>query len=474
MTSRPPGRPPAALGAAALAALLAAPAGPALAAAPAQAPPGQPASSATPAAPEASEGSAPAATAAPPVLTLPGAFARAMEASRNLQRARREVPAADAQRRTALAQILPRISAQGNLALNSTEVSFGDPPDTRLVLPREDWDYRIVATQPLFAGLREKRSYDQAKLGVQSALQTGRAAEEGVLSRVASLYASALGARSLVDVETMNRELVGRRLKQARDLFEAGETTRVDLLRAEADQKAAEERVISAREAYDRLLGQLRVELALDGPVELALPDSALPPLPDEAELSARALRRPDVAQAEIALASATLEVKKQKGAHLPVLFAEAGWIQQKRAFPVDAYGYGALRLSFDLFRGGEISARVAGAGEREAQAALTLDDLRRRAGEDVRISLVSLEAARAKVRLADERLQAAQAEYDQSFDQYRNQLLTAVELQSAETSLADARRGQVVARLGVFLAEVDAWYAAGSLAPAALKETSR
>jgi len=407
-------------------------------------------------------------------LTLADAFERAMSSNLSLERARRELPAADAQRKAMFAALLPNVTAFGNLGLNSTEVSFGEPPDDRTILPKQDWDYRVVATQPLFAGLREKRAYDQSKLAVAGARETGRGAEEDVLLSVATAFAAAAGSEALVEVETKNLELVTRRSRQAKDLFEAGETTRVDLLRAEADGKAAEERLVSARQYLAEALGRLRVALALDGPIDVDAGSAILPPLAPEGDLVDAALARPDVKRAELTLAASSLEVKKQWGAYLPVLFAEAGYVKQKRAFPVDEYGYGALRFSVPLFRGGETTARVAGARERETQARLALEELQRQVTEDVRVALLAVEAAQAKTKLADERLVAAQADYDQTFEQYRSQLLTTLDVQSAETSLAEARRGRIAARLGLFLAEVRAFHAAGVLAPATRKETAR
>ncbi len=407
-------------------------------------------------------------------LTLADAFERALSSNLSLERARRELPAADAERKAMFSALLPKVAAAGNLGLNSTEVSFGEPPDDRTVLPKQDWDYRVVAVQPLFAGLREKRAYDQSKLAVEGARETGRGAEEDVLLRVATAFAAAAGSEALVDVETRNVALVAQRKKQAKDLFEAGETTRVDLLRAEADGKAAEERLISARQGLEEALGRLRVALALDGPVDVDAGSALLPPLGPESDLVASALARPDVRQAELAFSSAGIEVKKQRGAYLPVLFAEAGYVKQKRAFPVDEYGYGALRFSVDLFRGGETAARVAAARERETQARLAVEELRREVKEEVQVALLAVEAARARTKLADERLSAAQADYDQTFEQYRSQLLTTLDVQSAETSLAEARRGRIAARLGLFLAEVRTFHAAGVLAPATRKETAR
>jgi len=407
-------------------------------------------------------------------LTLAEAFARAGTSNLSLERARRELPVADAQRKAALAGLLPKVGVAANLGLNSTEVSFGEPPDDRTILPREDWDYRVVATQPLFAGLREKRAYDQAKLAVKGARETGRGTEEDVLLAVASAFAAAAGSEALVEVETRNVALVEQRKKQAKDLFEAGETTRVDLLRAEADGKAAEERLVTARQLLEEALGRRRGARAHAGPHDVDAESAVLPALPPGDDLLASALARADVRQAELALESAGLEVKKQQGAHLPVVFAEAGWVQQKRAFPVAEYGYGALRFGLDVFRGGEVVARTAAARERETQARLALEELRRAVKEEVHVALQAVEAARARVKLADERLVAAQADYDQTFDQYRSQLLTTLDLSAAETSLADARRGRIGARLGLFLAEVRTFHAAGTLAPATRKETAR
>lgn len=407
-------------------------------------------------------------------LTLADAFERARTSNLSLERARRELPYADAQRKAMFAALLPNVAVGASLGLNSTEVAFGEPPDERTILPKQDWDYRVVATQPLFAGLREKRAYDQAKLAVAGARETGRGAEEDVLLAVASAFAAAAASEALVEVETRNVALVEQRKKQAKDLFEAGETTRVDLLRAEADEKAAEERLVTARQLLEEALGRLRVALALDGPIDVDAGSALLPPLPPQDDLLGAALARAGVRQAELAAESATLEVKKQKGAHLPVVYAEAGWVQQKRAFPVAEYGYGALRFGLDVFRGGETVARVAAARERETQARLAVEELRRQATEEVRVALHAVEAARARTRLADERLVAAQADYEQTFEQYRSQLLTTLDVQSAETSLAEARRGRIAARLGLFLSEVRAYHAAGTLSAATLKETTR
>jgi len=411
-------------------------------------------------------------------LTLREALTLAVQRNLALARARAEVPAADAGRRVVRSAVLPRLSAGGNAVRNSTEVSFGPLDDVRAILPLVDWDLRLSVSQPIFAGLRDLKAYRQSKIGIDLAREEVRRTSDEVLLSTSAQFLFALEAEALIDVERRNLELAERRRQQAEDLFQAGETTRVDVLRAEADIKAAERRVVEAERAREVALSALRVALALDEDLALVEPagdERAVPLVPPQQELLNRALAaRPEVRQAEYSLQNARLEVELQKGAYLPVVTADAGYVRQKRTFPTSSYGFAALRVDVPIYQGGEVGARVALAEEREKQATLVLDEVRRTVREDVRLALVDLEASRTNLALAEEQLQAAQAEYDQTFELYQNQELTTLDVQSSETALADARRGVATGRLLVYAAEVKVWYAAGSLTEVALNQESQ
>ncbi len=307
-------------------------------------------------------------------------------------RARAEVGAADAQRRTYLSYVLPRIGATGGLIRNSDEVSFGGSDFQRVILPLNDWNLRLTVQQPVFAGLREQRAYQQAKEGVRSAELGVRATEDRILLRTAADYIQVVGGDALVKVEEQAIALARDRLREARNFFEAGETTRVDVLRAESAAKAAERRLALARRDRGTALGQLRVDLNLDGDFEVGEPALSLPARPDEALLLQQAVEtRAEVRQAKSALRIAELEVSKQKGAYLPTVTADAGYVWQKTSFPTDQYGYAALRFVVPIWQSGEISSRVAFARERERQARLALEEQLRTVQEDVRRALLDL-----------------------------------------------------------------------------------
>jgi outer membrane protein len=409
--------------------------------------------------------SAQAPAESPRRLTLLDALELALKANAGVERARAELQFAEAQKKGAFSLVLPRLTATGSLIRNSKEVGFGVGDDRRTILPENDWRSQITLNQPIFAGLREKRTYDQAKEGVLSAGAGVVASEERVLLRVAQEYLGVAAAEAVLEVERRTLELAQKRRRQAQDLFQAGETTRVDVLRAETAIKASERRIAQARRDREAAVGQLRVDLALDGDVEIDPAGMPVPGLPGEAELTARAEQgRADLKQARSALRIASLEVKKQRGAYLPVVTADAGYIRQHTTFPADRYGFAALRFTVPLFQAGEVGARVAQARQRERQAQLSYEEGERTVREDVRRALLDAHTAATALALGEEQLQAAEAEYTQVFEQYRNQEVTSLDAAASETTLADARRTVAIDRLNRQLAELSVWYAVGGL----------
>lgn len=417
-------------------------------------------------------------TTSPQALTLREAVRRALESNLTVLRSRTEVNAADLQARALFSSVLPRVNVSGATTQNSEEVSFGSDTDSRVILPGTDWNYRLTITQPIYAGSRERRALQQARLNTDIARQGVNSAEDQVLTGVIADYLSVLEGESLLAVEQRNLELARNRQKQAKDLFEAGETTRVEVLRAESDIKAAERRIASARQLRDAAESRLRLDLSVDGsvaPLQVAQPGPLFPELPPETALYTEAERlRPEVSQAQTNVEIARLEVLKQKGALLPVVAAEGGWINQRSSFPSDRYGYLTLRVNVPVYQGGEVKARTATAQERQRQAEMALEQVRQTVREQVRLALLDLQTADANLRLAREQLTAAEAEYQQASELYQAQEITALESEAAETSLADARRAVATGELDRAVAELRVWSAAGLLKQTLLPEDAR
>lgn len=408
-------------------------------------------------------------------LTFSQALARALEFNRAAGQSRLNVDIARAQSRILFANILPQIGVAGSVTRNTKEVMFGEGDDQFTILPKDDWSYTFVLAQPIYAGGREIRAYNQSKLAVENSRQGVRATEDAILLQTSAAYLGAIQADALVVVERGNIELAENRRVQSQNFYEAGETTRVDVLRAETATKAAQRRLASATQARENALSRLRIVLASDAPVTITSPDVPIPAIPNEAELIARAeAARPEVRQAENALRIANLEVKKQWAAHLPLVTAQATYTTQKVEFPTDEFGALTLNFSLPIWQNGQISQRVAQAKAQVKQAELELENARQTVREDVRVAILDLETSKTNLALAREQLAAAQAEYDQMFDLYRAQEATSLDLDAAESGLAEARRAVAIGELDEDIAELRVWYAAGSLKNVLMTEVTQ
>jgi outer membrane protein len=398
-------------------------------------------------------------------LTYEGALRRALEVNNSIEQSRENVGVAEAQKSALFSAVLPRISLVGDLTRNSIEKSFGSSGDAVTILPQNNWGYRFILQQPIFAGLREQRAYSQAKLNVANAKENTRLSEDAALLRVASSYLAVVNADRRIDIEKRNVELAERRLKQAQAFYDAGEVTKVDVLRAETAMKASQRLMQVAAQSREHAAAQLREDLDLEGPIAVEAPAQAVPPMPDEAQLVAKATEtRADVEVAKNNLRIANLEVSKQRGFWFPTVTFEGGWINQKTSFPADQYKYGTLHFNVPLFQSGEVQARVAGAKHQAKAAELAVETVKAGAREDVHTALADVHAAQTSLQLAQEQLQAAQAEYDQAFELYRAQEATSLDVAASEASLADARRAVAEETLNKDLAELRVWFAAGAM----------
>lgn len=402
-------------------------------------------------------------------LTFEDALRRALQANPTTETARAEVRVSEAQLRQLRSAILPRVELNGSATRNSEEVAFEANGFSATVLPENDWRYDVTLRQPLYAGGRELKAIRQGRLNVERLGQGVRQSEEDVIVNAASDYLEVVSADALLAVERGNLEVAGRRRKQSQAFYEAGEVTRVDVLRAETDMKSVERAIAAAEQRRETAASRLRLGLALDDApearLEVAAPNLDLPAMPDAEELIRRAQEnRPEVRDAELALEINQLEVKKQKAARLPVVRAEASYISQRAEFPASQYGAFSINLNLPIWDSGEIASKVATAQTRREQAEIALAERKRAVREDVLQALLNVRTAEKSLALAKDQLAAAEAEYNQSFELYRAQEATSLDLQSAESSLAEARRAVVTSSLDRDRAELAVWFAAGTL----------
>ncbi len=413
-----------------------------------------------------------------PTLTLQQALRRALEANASAATGRSQIAASQAQVRQIRAGILPHLDLDTAATRNSNEVAFDVNGFRAVILPRNDWSARINLSQPIYAGRRETMALNQGRLGIAGGEAALRSTEDMVLLATASDYLGIVQGESLIGVEQKNLELAQRRKSQAQAFFEAGEQTRVNVLRAETDQKAAERALAAASQSRDLSASRLRLDLALDEPAGAALrvaaPELKFPPLPAAEALVATAeASHPAIQRADLALQIATLETSKQGAARLPTVKAEGDVLRQRTSFPASQTAALTIRLTMPIFDSGEISAKVAVAREQQRQAEIALAEARRQVREDVLQALLNLATVEKDLALAKEQLAAAEAEYSQSFELYRAEEATSLDVQTSEAALASSRRAVANGTVNRDLAELNVWSAAGTLKKLILTEES-
>jgi len=413
---------------------------------------------------------------AAPTLTFQEALRRALEANPNTARARSDVNVAEAQLRQLRASILPHVELTGSATRNSDEVSFDANGFDATILPENDWRYDVTLRQPIYAGGRELKALRQGRLNRSNALQGVVQSEEQVLLGTATFYLAVVQGDELLAVERQNLELAERRRAQAQAFYEAGEVTRVDVLSADADTKAAQRAIASAEQIRGTAVSRLREALALDlapgGTLQVQDPKLTFPKLPDAETLVREAqANRSEVRQAEYTVEINQLEVAKQRAARLPTVRGELSFFNQASNFPAERYGAFTVNLTLPIWDSGEIASRVNTAEERRRQAEITLEENKRAVREDVLEALLDLQTAEKSLALARDQLAAAEAEHQQTFELYRAQEATSLDLQAAESSLVAARRAVVTESLNRDLAELNVWSAVGTLKNTILSE---
>ncbi len=354
-------------------------------------------------------------------------------------------------------------------------MTFGSDDNAATILPATSWRYELKLSQPIYSGGRATRALEQAGIGINVARQQALGTRQGVLLRTTSDYLGVIQGAALVTVETQNVELARKRLEQAKAFYDAGESTKVDVLRAESAVKASERRLAAAVQAKESAASELRIDLAVDQPVAVASGALSLPAVPERPALLAQAFSaRPEIRQAELNLRFNQIEVEKQKRKYLPVITSDATYTTQASDFPAPQYGALSFNLHLPIFDSFEIAHQVAIATQQRTQASLALEEMKRGVREQVDLSLIHLKTAQTNLDLARDQLAASEAEYQQMFDLYRAQEATALDLESAETSLAEARRAVATGELDLDLARLSVWYATGTLEPVLMTEETQ
>jgi len=387
----------------------------------------------------------PAGTAIP--LSISDAIDRALKYNLGSIISEQETRTARAQRLRSLADLLPRVTGgvtetveQINLAAFGFGGFPGQPP---VVGPFSVFDARARVTQSVvdLKLLHDLRA-DTEKLNASNYSQQD--IRELVVLIATDLYLEAVAGGSRVDAARAQLNSAQAVYDQASDLKSAGVVPGIDVLRAQVQLQAQQQRLVFA--ANELAKQRLNLARAIGMPLGqdfmltdmLATVPASLPNL--DQTLSAALESRPDYLHANALVRAAEESRKAATSRRLPSLqfTGDYGAIGRRPGFSQGTMTVQAT-LSIPIYDGGRIRAETLESDsiltQRKAEAA----SLRDRIEYEIRTASLDIQAAAEQIKVAQGARDLAQQQIVQARDRFAAGVANSLELVQAQEAIATA-----------------------------------
>lgn len=383
--------------------------------------------------------------------TLERAIQTAEQASPTVERIEATIRSAQISRWETLTRLGPTVSVSGSLLRNNEEVILTVPgedgqPTERIITPLEQASGKLSLTVPLL----DPQTYAAAAASARTLKATEA---EGLDNRalfrlaVAGAYLDAVVAESRLQVSSQTLEVDTQRLKISRARAEVGRERQSAVLVTEAELLSAEQahREAVARAASAREILSLYVHESVSGSLApVLLPEKLPEPSPDivDAHPSVVAARA-KVAAAEATRAQAWLSfLPRVDGAFSAQVVDPAGFTSSD-----GATWSASVTGSWTLFNSGARALNARKAATSLALAEATHAELRENLLRELSRLQADATAAREQVTVAEARVKASERAAQDTRADYEAGRALLLELQSADSALAQARSSHIEAQ---------------------------
>jgi outer membrane protein len=405
-------------------------------------------------------------------------LALAPDGAARLQLAQEAIRVAEYRSRQARGALLPQLDGSYSYAnqtrnLKAFGITFAAPipgfSAPTFVGPFNVNDARVNIVQSVL-DLASWKRYQVSQAATAQVKAETAAARHQTADAVARAYLTALRAQAHIDAQQANVSLAEALVKLAGNQKDAGTGTGIDVTRARAQLANERQRLLAARNDFDR--ASLLLLRAINAPLaaRVKLTDVlALQPLDTagaEAAIRAAQEARPDVKAQQQRELVARLQRQAVERERLPSLVAAGdygviGPTFQENAYPTRSVG---LALRVPLWDGGRREARRAESMITQRQEAIRTRDLARQVELEIRLALESIESAKAQVEAASEGLTLTENELAQARRRFEAGFAPSLEVTDAQTRLARARDNRIAALYLYNLARLDFQTAMGQM----------
>ena len=417
-------------------------------------------------------------------LTLRGAAALALEAHPAIAAAGAGARQAEERVGVARAGLLPRFAWSGSYTRSNNPVyafgtllSQGRFSEANFAIdtlnnPASVQNFQAVLSveQSVFDANRTKHAIRAARLQEEMSAEEGRARELDVLIGVVRTY---FGVVVSVERTRLAEQAVASAdadLRRAQAMFEAGMTTRADVLAVDVhrassvqDQIRAVNDLEVARAALNDAIG-----IGLDERRDAVTPlMAALPPRDTlEGYVSAALGDRPEAKQAELGVNLSAEQTRQASATRWPTVVVH-GALEADRVRLGHQGGenwLAGVAMRWDLWKGNENRSKVRASRYGEERAAAEQRQVASATGLRVRRSWFEFKSAQERLEVADTTVTQAEESLRIVRNRYESGLETVTELLRSETALTDARFRRLAALYEQRTTRAGLEYAAGRL----------
>lgn len=401
-------------------------------------------------------GSVPSGPPTPGVLqlSLAEAIQRGLRYNLGLLIASDQAEAARGARWQALSNLLPNITTrisetaeQVNLAALGLKPSLF-PGLKPIVGPFAVFDARAFLTAPVldFHALERTR---QESHNLEAATWSYRNARELVVLVAGGSYLQVLAAAARRDAAQAQFNTAQKLYNQAVDLKRAGVIAGIDVLRAQVEMQAQQQRLVAVSNDFDKQKLQLARVIGLPVAQQFVLTDTVpFQPAPEitfDQALETAYKNRADYRTA-LNLEHAAQSAKRAAEAErLPVLDVNSDY-GDIGARPGNSHGTftAAAGLRIPVFQGGKVRGDVLQADALLKQRRSELEDLRSRIEFDVRSAFLDLKSTADLVQVAQSTMSLAQEQLQQAQDRFAAGVANNIDVVQAQESLASANENYI------------------------------
>ena len=394
-------------------------------------------------------------TETPIVLTVDEAIALALQQNPFHLASRERIAQARAGVRQAVAGFLPSLSASGSdtldeklFVLEFPSMVPGEPPQRISIDFTKDYQMAFSFGLPLYAGGRLTAGYKQANYGLKASQESVRLSEQETILEAKRAFYGYLLAKEFSAVANEGLRLAEDFMKNVKNLYEVGMSSKFDLLRSEVQAANLKPQAIRARNSVDvAALGLKTVcGIDLDTPIDVK-GGLAAPPLDAETrDVVAEALeQRPELRQIDFQRRMAGESVKIARGSVLPTLaiggaYNVWGDALSFRKGAWQNYYTISLSLSVPIFNGFESRARIGQSKALLREIEWTRKGLSNAIAFEVRQAVLNLNQARETLLSQEKNVEQAREAVRIAELNYAEGLATNLDVSTAQVALSQAR----------------------------------